>query len=217
MLKSKKKIILIIIAIIIILAIITGVIMFINKNKNKENQESTKTSELCQKIINANEIAYTNTIDENNKITIIVKGDKAYKEVTTDGKTSRYIVKNGDTYYLNDDEKQYYKYQNNDEILTEIKEQFENIQTSNLKKGKEDINGKKYKYEEISQCQDFLFNDNLSVNNLEYAKTRLYYKNGELSYIKTIVGENEELMKINISYGNINDSYFDIPSDYTEV
>lgn len=217
MLKSKKKIILIIIAIIIILAIITGVIMFINKNKNKENQESTKTSELCQKIINANEIAYTKTIDENNKITIIVKGDKAYKEVTTDGKTSRYIVKNGDTYYLNDDEKQYYKYQNNDEILTEIKEQFENIQTSNLKKGKEDINGKKYKYEEISQCQDFLFNDNLSVNNLEYAKTRLYYKNGELSYIKTIVGENEELMKINISYGNINDSYFDIPSDYTEV
>ncbi len=217
MLKSKKKIILIIIAIIIILAIITGVIMFINKNKNKENQESTKTSELCQKIINANEIAYTKTIDENNKITIIVKGDKAYKEVTTEGKTSRYIVKNGDTYYLNDDEKKYYKYQNNDEILTEIKEQFENIQTSNLKKGKEDINGKKYKYEEISQCQDFLFNDNLSVNNLEYAKTRLYYKNGELSYIKTIVGENEELMKINISYGNINDSYFDIPSDYTEV
>lgn len=217
MLKSKKKIILIIIAIIIILAIITGVIMFINKNKNKENQESTKTSELCQKIINANEIAYTKTIDENNKITIIVKGNEAYKEITLEGKTKRYIVKNGDTYYLDDSEKKYYKYQSNDEILTEIREQFEKINTTNLKTGKEDINGKKYKYEEISKCQDFLFNDKISVNNLEYAKTRLYYKNGELSYIKTIVGENEELMKINISYGNINDSYFDIPSDYTEV
>ena len=63
----------------------------------------------------------------------------------------------------------------------------------------------------------FLFDENLSVNNLEYANTRLYYKNENLSYIKTIVGENQELIKVDISYGNINDSYFDIPSDYTEV
>lgn len=217
MLKSKKNIILITIAIIVILVIVAGIIIFTTKNKKEENKESTMTSELCQKITKANEIAYTKTIDENNKITIIVKGNEAYKEITLEGKTKRYIVKNGDTYYLDDSEKKYYKYQSNDEILTEIREQFEKINTTNLKTGKEDINGKKYKYEEISQCQDFLFNDKISVNNLEYAKTRLYYKNGELYYIKTIVGENEELMKINISYGNINDSYFDIPSDYTEV
>ena len=135
----------------------------------------------------------------------------------SDGNTTKYIVKNGNTFYLDDGEKKYYKYENNDEILTEVKEQFKNLNLSGLKVGKESINGKNYKYEEIQQCQDFLFDENLSVNNLEYANTRLYYKNENLSYIKTIVGENQELIKVDISYGNINDSYFDIPSDYTEV
>ncbi len=214
--KSKKNIVLIVIS-IILLAIVIGAIVLVIKNKNTNNQENTLTSKLCKKISEANEISYTRTIDENNKITVIVKGDKAYKEVISDGNTTKYIVKNGNTFYLDDGEKKYYKYENNDEILTEVKEQFKNLNLSGLKVGKESINGKNYKYEEIQQCQDFLFDENLSVNNLEYANTRLYYKNENLSYIKTIVGENQELIKVDISYGNINDSYFDIPSDYTEV
>lgn len=214
--KSKKDIVLIVIS-IILLAIVIGAIVLVIKNKNTNNQENTLTSKLCKKISEANEISYKRTIDENNKITVIVKGDKAYKEVISDGNTTKYIVKNGNTFYLDDGEKKYYKYENNDEILTEVKEQFKNLNLSGLKVGKESINGKNYKYEEIQQCQDFLFDENLSVNNLEYANTRLYYKNENLSYIKTIVGENQELIKVDISYGNINDSYFDIPSDYTEV
>lgn len=214
--KSKKNIVLIVIS-IILLAIVIGAIVLVIKNKNTNNQENTLTSKLCKKISEANEISYTRTIDENNKITVIVKGDKAYKEVISDGNTTKYIVKNGNTFYLDDGEKKYYKYENNDEILTEVKEQFKNLNLSGLRVGKESINGKNYKYEEIQQCQDFLFDENLSVNNLEYANTRLYYKNENLSYIKTIVGENQELIKVDISYGNINDSYFDIPSDYTEV
>lgn len=214
--KSKKNIVLIVIS-IILLAIVIGAIVLVIKNKNTNNQENTLTSKLCKKISEANEISYTRTIDENNKITVIVKGDKAYKEVISYGNTTKYIVKNGNTFYLDDGEKKYYKYENNDEILTEVKEQFKNLNLSGLKVGKESINGKNYKYEEIQQCQDFLFDENLSVNNLEYANTRLYYKNENLSYIKTIVGENQELIKVDISYGNINDSYFDIPSDYTEV
>lgn len=214
--KSKKNIVLIVIS-IILLAIVIGAIVLVIKNKNTNNQENTLTSKLCKKISEANEISYTRTIDENNKITVIVKGDKAYKEVISDGNTTKYIVKNGNTFYLDDGEKKYYKYENNDEILTEVKEQFKNLNLSGLKVGKESINGKNYKYEEIQQCQDFLFDENLSVNNLEYANTRLYYKNENLSYIKTIVGENQELIKVDISYGNINDSYFDIPSDYKEV
>ena len=214
--KSKKNIVLIVIS-IILLAIVIGAIVLVIKNKNTNNQENTLTSKLCKKISETNEISYTRMIDENNKITVIVKGDKAYKEVISDGNTTKYIVKNGNTFYLDDGEKKYYKYENNDEILTEVKEQFKNLNLSGLKVGKESINGKNYKYEEIQQCQDFLFDENLSVNNLEYANTRLYYKNENLSYIKTIVGENQELIKVDISYGNINDSYFDIPSDYTEV
>lgn len=214
--KSNKNILLIVIA-VVVLAIIIGLIVFSIKNKNTEKQEKTLTSKIYEKINNTNEITYTRTIDEKNKIVIILKGNQAYKEVTTNGKTKKYIVKNGDTYYLDDSEKNYYKYENNDEILTEMKQQFEEIDNVNLKDGKENINGKKYEYEEIQNFQGFLFDDKLSVNNLEYAKTRLYYKNGELSYIKTIVGDNQELMKVDISYENINNDYFEIPSGYTEV
>ena len=87
MLKSKKNIILITIAIIVILVIIAVIIIFTTKNKKEENKESTMTSELCQKITKANEITYTKTVDENNKITIIVKGNEAYKEITLEGKS----------------------------------------------------------------------------------------------------------------------------------
>ena len=38
----------------------------------------------------------------------------------------------------------------------------------------------------------------------------------ELVYIKTIVGKNEEVIKIDISYDNTNTDYFNIPKDYTE-
>lgn len=214
--KLKKNIILIVVS-IIVLAIIVGIFVLVTKNKNTENQENTLTYKLYEKINEVNEISYTRTIDDNNKITIMVKGDKAYKEIVLDGNTKKYIVEGKDTFYLDDIEKKYYKYENNDEILYEIEEQFEALNLSGLKVGKESINGKIYKYEEIEQCQDFLFDENLSVNNLEYAKTRLYYKNEQLSYIKTIVGENQELIKINIDYGNINENYFKIPSDYTEV
>lgn len=216
MLKSKRNIIVIVIA-LVILSIVIGISILVKKNEKVDIQKNTLTSKLCQEVKEKNEIAYTRTLDENNKITIVIKGDKAYKEVVLDGNKKIYIVRDGNTFYLNDIEKEYYKYENNDEMLTEIKKQFDNLNLSELKIGKERINGKKYKYEEISKCQDFLFNENLSVNNLEYAKTRFYYKNEKLLYIKTIVGEKQELIKIDINYDNINDDYFKIPSDYTEV
>lgn len=214
--KLKKSVIFIVIAILIILAIVVGVMIY-SKNINTENSENSLTAKLQEKITQTKELTYTITVDDNNQIIIILKGDQAYKEVTSGGRTKRYIVKNGDTYYLDDDENKYYKYQSNDEILTEIREQFENINIDSLQIGKETIDGRRYKYEEISRFQDFLFNSELSVNNLEYAKTRLYYKDEVLCYVKTIVGENEELIKIDISFENVDSSYFKIPSDYTEV
>lgn len=217
---SKKKIILIsIISIIIIMAIIGSVIVINNQSKTSNNNgqnEKNKTSQLYEKISNAKEIKFTQTLDDNNKILVVTKNNNAYKETTTDGITKKYIVKDNNTYYLDETEKKYYVYQNNDTILTEIKEKFEVLKDiTEISKGKEKINGKKYDYEEISKYQDFLFNNELSVNNLEYAKTRLYYNNDKLVYIKTIVGDNEEVIKIDISYDNINNDYFNIPEDYS--
>ena len=217
---NKKKTILIAIIVIIIIITIVGTIIFVNNQiksstNNKEN-ENTKTSQLYEKISNAKEIIFTQMLDDNNKIFIAIKDDKGYKEVTTNGRAKKYIAKDGDTYYLDETNKKYYIYQSNDAILTEIKEQLEELKDiTEISKGKEKINGKKYDYEEISKYQGFLFNEKLSVDNLEYSKTRLYYDNSQLVYIKTIAGDNEEIIKIDISYDNINNDYFSIPKEYS--
>ena len=217
---NKKKIILISIISIIIIAVIIGIIMVINNQTktptNNEQNEKTKTSQLYEKISSAKEMTFTQTVDDNNKISIAIKNNNGYKEVTVDGRTKKYIVKDNNTYYLDVTDKKYYVYQNNDTILTEIKEKFEILKDiSEISRGKEKINSKNYEYEEISKCQDFLFNSELSVNNLEYAKTRLYYDNNQLVYIKTIVGDNEEIIKIDVSYDNVNNDDFNIPEDYS--
>lgn len=216
---NKKKTILIAIITIIIIVAIVGIIILINNKKtptNNEQNEKTKTSQLYEKISNAKEMTFTQTVDDNNKILITIKNNNGYKEVTTKGRTKKYIVKDNNTYYLDAIDKKYYVYQNNDTILTEIKEKFENLKDiTEISSGKEKINEKNYEYEEILKCQDFLFNSELSVNNLEYAKTRLYYDDNQLVYIKTIVGDNEEIIKIDISYDDINNDCFNIPEDYS--
>lgn len=217
---NKKKTILITIITIIIIVAIVGIIILINNQTktptNNEQNEETKTSQLYEKISNAKEMTFTQTLDDNNKIFIALKNNNGYKEVTTDGRTKKYILKDNNTYYLDEKDKKYYVYQNNDTILTEIKEKFEVLKDiTEISRGKERINGKNYEYEEISKCQEFLFSSELSVNNLEYAKTRLYYDDDQLVYIKTIVGDNEEIIKIDISYDNINNDYFNIPEDYS--
>lgn len=216
---KKKKILTTIITIIIIAAIVGIIILINNQTKtqtNNEQNEKTKTSQLYEKMLNVKEMTFTQTLDDNNKIFIALKNDNGYKEVKTNGRTKKYIVKDNNTYYLDEIDKKYYVYQNNDTILTEIKEKFEGLKDiTEISSGKEKINGKNYKYEEISKCQEFLFNSELSVNNLEYAKTRLYYDDNQLVYIKTIVGDNEEIIKIDMSYDNINNDYFNIPEDYS--
>lgn len=214
---KKKKEILISVAIIIL--IIVGIVIYINSKKNNsqnvEELKNTKTSQLYNKILEADEIIVTQALDDNNKTTIAIKNDSGYKEVVSDGSLEKYIVKNGDTYYIDESNKKYYRYQSNDMILTEIKEQFEDLYKQPVTKGKEKVNGETYNYEEIAKYQNFLVNEKLSVKNLEYARTRLYYNNNDLVYIKTIAGDNEEIIKVNISY-NVNDDYFRIPEDYTD-
>lgn len=217
---KKKAVLIILIAIIAVIAIV-GIGIFLNTQTktqtNNGQNENTKTSHLYEKIAGAQEFTFTQKLDDNNKIFIAIKNNNGYKEVTTNGKTRKYIVKDDDTYYLDETYKKYYVYQNNDTILTEIKEQFEELKDiTEVLEGKEKINGKKYNYEEISKYQSFLFNDELSVNNLEYAKTRLYYDDNQLVYIKTIVGDNEEIIKVDISYDNINNDYFSIPEGYSD-
>lgn len=218
---SKKTKIILMTIFLIIITVIIGTFIIVNQHKTaervpeSEQSKSTKTSQLYDKILNEKEMTLTKILDEDNKIFIAIKDNKGYKEVTLNGNTEKYIVKDGNTYYLDEFNEKYYKYQSNDTIITEVKEQFQALCNNSFLKGKESIEGKNYKYEEVSGFQDFLFNYELAVNDLEFAKTRLYYDGENLKYVKTTVGDNNELLEIKISFKGVKDNYFEIPESYS--
>lgn len=216
--KLKKS--MIIIGIIILVVVIIGVIIFALSSKNKTNKteqtESVEIQKNYEKIANSKEMTFTITLDENNKETIVIKDGQAYKETTRNGVTYKYIVKGNDTYFVDDSNKTYYTYKNNTEISTEIQQKLSKLKEMSSNTGKEKINGKNYQYEEFEKYQDFLINNKIAVTDLTKAKTRIYYDNDKIVYIKTIAGDEEELLKVDISYGNVKNDYFNIPSEYKD-
>ena len=216
--KLKKP--MIIIGIIILVVVIIGVIIFALSSKNKANKteqtESVEIQKNYEKIANSKEMTFTITLDENNKETIVIKDGQAYKETTRNGVTYKYIVKGNDTYFVDDSNKTYYTYKNNTEISTEIQQKLSKLKEMSSNTGKEKVKGKNYQYEEFEKYQDFLINNKIAVTDLTKAKTRIYYDNDKIVYIKTIAGDEEELLKVDISYGNVKNDYFNIPSEYKD-
>lgn len=207
---------------IVLIIVIVGVVIWSIFNRlyrdgqvaDNEQLKGAKTLELFNKILEAKEMSFTKILDDSNKVFIVIKDDMAYKEITINGNVQKYVVKDGDTYYLDEINQKYYIYKSNDTIITEVKEQFEGLYNKSFLEGKEKIDGKNYSYEEVSEYQDFLFNYELAVNDLELAKTKFYFDGGNLAYIKTVVGDYEELLKIDVSLKNVKDDYFNIPENY---
>lgn len=217
---NKLKKTMIIIGIIILVVVIIGVIIFALSSKNKTNKteqtESVEIQKNYEKIANSKEMTFTITLDENNKETIVIKDGQAYKETTRNGVTYKYIVKGNDTYFVDDSNKTYYTYKNNTEISTEIQQKLSKLKEMSSNTGKEKVKGKNYQYEEFEKYQDFLINNKIAATDLTKAKTRIYYDNDKIVYIKTIAGDEEELLKVDISYGNVKNDYFNIPSEYKD-
>lgn len=217
---NKLKKTMIIIGIIILVVVIIGVIIFALSSKNKTNKteqtESVEIQKNYEKIANSKEMTFTITLDENNKETIVIKDGQAYKETTRNGVTYKYIVKGNDIYFVDDSNKTYYTYKNNTEISTEIQQKLSKLKEMSSNTGKEKVKGKNYQYEEFEKYQDFLINNKIAVTDLTKAKTRIYYDNDKIVYIKTIAGDEEELLKVDISYGNVKNDYFNIPSEYKD-
>ena len=216
--KLKKP--MIIIGIIILVVVIIGVIIFALSSKNKTNKteqtESVEIQKNYEKIANSKEMTFTTTLDENNRETIVIKDGQAYKETTRNGVTYKYIVKGNDTYFVDDSNKTYYTYKNNTEISTEIQQKLSKLKEMSSNTGKEKVKGKNYQYEEFEKYQDFLINNKIAVTDLTKAKTRIYYDNDKIVYIKTIAGDEQELLKVDILYGNVKNDYFNIPSEYKD-
>ena len=219
---KKKKIILISIAIIIILLTISGIVwyfVFVNNSGGNdivnERTENSKLSKLYQELSSKNSFSFETVLDDNNKMFYTKSGNVAYTDTNYNGNESKFVIKDGNSYLLVDDTKTYYTYKNNMVNLNKVQEAFDElINMGSFETGREEINGENYNYEQyVGKTNLALQSFDDDTNNV---KTRLYFKGDDLVYIKTISGETEELLKVNISY-EVDQNLFEIPSDYREV
>ena len=218
---KKRRIILISIAIIIILLTISGIVWYFVSNNNNANEtvekgiENSKLSKLYQELSSKNSFSFETVLDNENKMFYAKSGNVAYTDTNYNGNESKFVIKDGDSYLLVDDTKTYYTYKNNMVNLNKVQEAFDElINTGSFETGREEINGENYNYEQyVGKTNLALQSFDDDTNNV---KTRLYFKGDDLVYIKTISGETEELLKVNISY-EVDQNLFEIPSDYREV
>ena len=93
--------------------------------------------------------------------------------------------------------------------------QLETIKENQYTQGKEKIEGKEYPYEEYEGVAEFLMKE-ITTAEEETAKTRFYFMKDQLVYIKTMVGDYQEILKVEVS-DEVEDKWFEIPSEYKEV
>lgn len=215
---KTKKIILIVIAIILILAIAIGLVWCIgfgNKEEGTTEEKPSQIEKLYSILTEKETYSITTTLDNENTIYYAKKDNKAYNEVTHDGKKTKFMVKDGNSYLIVDDQQVYYTYENNEIDLNKIEAQLENVKDENYREGKEKIEGKKYYYEEYEKVADFLMKDVNSTDE-QKIKTRFYFDGDKLVYIKTMVEDYEETLKVDISY-DVDSKLFEIPSGYKQA
>ena len=214
---KKNKRIPLIIVILIIIAIVFGVIKLVG---NKEDQ-SQKLAKIYEKLNTNQTYLFEMEQNSNNKTIMAKKGDETIiDQYSKDSETkveshTTTLIKDNNTYLILHDREEYYVYQQNNveqNILTDgIKEIIDKEYTT----GEEKVRGKKYKYEEYSGSTMFMISNTLELDESEI-KTRFYFdNNGNLTYIKTIYGEESELLKVNLE-NSFDDSLFEIPANYAE-
>ena len=216
----KKKNIIIISSIIgvIILASVIGVIILNNskESSNTENENGEIVSKLTQiydKLNQAQSYTFKTTLNDQNSFSVSKQGESALAESYDESEKDSYLVKGEDTYLLVEDTKKYYTYKNNTTYLSKVTNDMEEILNKEFTAGKEKIDNKEYYYEEFNEVYPFIINYKKSIDE-STTKTRLYFEGDNLKYIKTYVGDVQQLLKVDISYDGIDNNKFDIPKDY---
>ena len=212
---NKKKIIIISICVVIALIIIGVAIYFTVKNVSTSSDEK-KLAKVYEKMMENETYSFSLTLDDNNKTVISRKGNMANIDIYSDGNHTTNLIKDGNTILLMYNTQKYYTYQNNEIQLTELSNELDRIiQSGEPQKGEEEIDGRNYKYEEYQGVSYFLLNSDTTVSR-ESTTTRFYFKGNDLKYIKTIMGEESELVKVDVSY-NVKDDIFEIPENFQEA
>ena len=142
------------------------------------------------------------------------KNNQARKDLTLEGELTTQIVRDGNTYLLQEDTKKYYEYLNNELELTELATIIQDlINNQEPTKAQEELDGDKYECEEYKGTSYFWLEPIEQSINEEETTIKFYFKGNNLKYIKTTINDKEELLQVNIEY-NVDDSEFEIPSEY---
>lgn len=213
---KNQKTAFIIAAIVAIFAIIGGIIWW-TSSKTGENTmldgQKSKVSKLYQELEKKSTYCVTTKSNNDEEVYYAIKDNQAYIKLSSQGeKIEELLIKEGTTYLLVEDQKKYYTYENNEMDLKMILRQLEEAKNKQYTQGKEKIDGKDYQYEEYEQTADFLIKA-ISTEDEEKAKTRFYFEGDQLVYIKTIIEDEQELLKVDIS-NQVDEKLFEIPSDY---
>ena len=220
---KKKKII--IIAVIVAIIIALGVTIFVFSNKGeeqkveqaniKEEDGTSRLVELKENMQKTDNYSVELKLNDENKRTTSRKDNSAKVEIIDEGEKSTYIVKDNTTYLLVDSTKKYYEYKNTAALLNDFANKIDEMLKGNFKTGTEQIDGQEYRYEEFERTSAFLINYKGNVDDLT-TKTRLYFDGNKLKYIKTYVGDVEQLLKVNFEFNNQNSNNFEIPGEYSK-
>ena len=208
--RKKGKIILVVIILIII-----GVVSFIIYNKIK-NKDVDLTQKLYDNLTKAQNYSFTMILDSKNKTTMAKRNDETAIDTYSSEEGHRTtIIKEDTTYYVLHDREEYYVYHQTNIEQSILKDSIAEILNKEYVKGEEKVRGKKCSYQEYSGTTFFAVSIPIDVDE-EKVKTRFYYdKDNNLTYIKTIYEEKEELLEIEMS-NEVNNSIFEIPSNYAE-
>ena len=217
--KKKKIIIISIIAILLIIAVALVIIFSSNKSNSTKIQEQdtgiSRIKEICSKLEENPTYTFKTMLNDENQLVIARKENKAYVEVVDEGEKNTYIVDNNNTTVLVDRTKKYYTYENNNTYLTKGTNNMRQLLKQDYVSGMEKIDNKEYYYEEYAQSYPFLINYKATIDESK-TKTRLYFEGNNLKYIKTYIGDIEQLLKVEMSYNIDNSVSFEIPKEYNK-
>lgn len=209
---KKKKIIALIIAILIILVAIV-IITKVVSSKNKD-QES-KLIKIYDTLTTSSAYEFTIEQSDNNKTIMAKKDDKTSIDQYSGDSHSTTLVENDNTYLVLHDRKEYYIYERNNVEQSILTDGLKDLLGKSYTVGTEKIRGKNYNYEEYDGSTVFMISNTPQLDE-DGVKTRIYFdKNSNIAYIKTIFGDQSELLKVKLTY-DADDSLFEIPADYAE-
>ena len=116
---NKKTIIIAIIVEVVVLAIAGVAIISMNKN-NEPQIGQDKTIKLYNELTKKEKYNFNTFLNEENKLYYSKDKDTAYVDTIYEGEKSKFVVKDGNSYLLDDEDKVYYTYKNNEMDLKKI-------------------------------------------------------------------------------------------------